>query len=92
MEAPDQDGFDKYTVKMNQKHATDICAKMDAVLFAQLETIVKTDRVDEERLRAITTGKRILRTNEAPAYLAKNRFNLLPTEPLDGSILTKIGL
>lgn len=91
-DAPDQDAYDKYTIKLHPKSVNLICAKMDAVLFAQLETIVKTDRGDEERLRAITTGKRILRTVEAPAYLAKNRFNLAIVEPLDEKILEKMGL
>jgi hypothetical protein len=88
--SPDQDAYDRYILKMNAKLASILVGRVDFVFFAQYETLLKTDRTNDERLRAVGTGKRILRTQEAPAWIAKNRFNLEPTVPMDKSIFDKL--
>ena len=57
----------------------------DAVLFANYRTLVKKDEVgfNKQVNRGITTGERLLYTQETPAYLAKNRYNLPASLPLD---------
>jgi hypothetical protein len=65
---------------------------MDAVLFAKLETKLRSDANDDERQRAITTGNRILQCQETPAIVCKNRFNLAIHEKLDAEIFKKCQL
>ena len=88
--SPDQDSYDRYSLKMHTKLSGVIVARADAVLFAQYESVLKGDRADDTRLRAIGTGKRIIRTQETPAYIAKNRFNLEPTIEMNPSIFEKL--
>lgn len=88
--SPDQDSYDRYFLKMHTKLSGVIVARADAVLFAQYESVLKGDRADDTRLRAIGTGKRIIRTQETPAYIAKNRFNLEPTIEMNPSIFEKL--
>lgn len=88
--SPDQDSYDRYLLKMHQKLAGVMIARADAVLFAQYESVLKGDRADDTRLRAIGTGKRLLRTQETPAFIAKNRFNLEPTIEMNESIFKKL--
>jgi hypothetical protein len=83
---PDGDAYDRYILKMNQKLASVLVGRADAVFFAQYEALLKTDRTHEDRLRAIGTGRRILRTQEAPAWIAKNRMRLEPTIDMDAAI------
>ncbi len=87
---PEQDSFDRFSIKLNAKSANLIAGKMDAILFCTQELIMKTDRTDEDRIRAITTGKRIFRTIDTAACMAKNRFNLNAIEPMDASIFKKL--
>jgi Cdc6-like AAA superfamily ATPase len=88
--SPDSDSYDRYFLKMHQKLAGVVVARADAVLFAQYETMVKSDKSSESRLRAVGTGKRVLRTQETPAYIAKNRFNLDPTIEMNPTVFEKL--
>lgn len=88
--APDQDVYDRYSIKINKASANILISKVDAVLFAQNETVVRDDKTKEDRVRAVSTGKRFLRTQEAAAYVAKNRFDLSPIEPFDSTIFEKL--
>jgi hypothetical protein len=88
--APDTDAYDRYILKMNQKLASILVGRADAVFFAQYEALLKADRTHEDRLRAVGTGRRVLRTQEAPAWIAKNRFSLEPTIDMDSALFTKL--
>lgn len=88
--APDRDSYDRYILKMNQKLASVLVGRVDAVLFCQYEAHVKADKSNEDRLRAIGTGRRIMQTQEAPAWIAKNRFNLEQTIAMDASVFEKL--
>lgn len=89
-QAPDQDAFDRYILKMNAKLSAILVGRVDACFFCQYETHLKTDRTNEERLRAVGTGKRIMRTQEAPAWIAKNRFGLEPTIAMDATVFEQL--
>jgi hypothetical protein len=67
-----------------------LVGRADAVFFAQYEALLKSDKTNEDRLRAIGTGRRILRTQEAPAWIAKNRFGLESTVAMDATIFEKL--
>lgn len=47
----------------------------EAILFARFETLVKVDD-EKDKGRALGTGKRLMYTEQRPAFAAKNRFNL----------------
>lgn len=87
---PDGDAYDRYSIKLNKTNASLIVGKMDFVLFAQYETKLKEDKTKDERLRAIGTGKRILRTQEAPAWIAKNRFGLEPVIEMNAELFNQL--
>jgi hypothetical protein len=61
----------------------------DVVGFANYKTIVKSSDVgfNNKVSRGISTGERLLYTSEKPAYLAKNRYSLPDSLPLDWSAL-----
>ena len=88
--APDQDAYDRYILKMNQKLSSVLVGRADAVFFCQYEAIVKDDKTKDERVRAVGTGRRIMRTQEAPAWIAKNRFGLESTVAMDASVFEKL--
>jgi hypothetical protein len=88
--APGTDGYDRYLIKLNQRIANVICAKMDAVFFAQEEMVLTKDRTNDKRLVAKSYGERVLRTTESAAWIAKNRMALNTTEPMDASIFEKL--
>jgi hypothetical protein len=62
----------------------------DAVLFTNYKTIVKKEDVGfkQEVARGITTGQRMMYTQETPAYLAKNRYRLPAEMPLSWDAFT----
>jgi hypothetical protein len=88
--APDADAYDRYFLKLNQKIAGLLVSRLDFVFFAQYEAVVKDDKTKDERVRAVGTGRRVLRTQECPAWIAKNRFGLDSTVPMDGSVFEKL--
>ena len=55
------------------------------------KTIVKSSDVgfNNKVSRGISTGERLLHTSEKPAYLAKNRYSLPDTLPLEWSTLAE---
>ena len=87
-DAPDSEGYERYNIKLHHKSSNIIVARFDAVLFAQIETIIKKDK-SKDRVYAAGTGERVLRCEESPAWIAKNRFSLCETEPMNGEIFAK---
>jgi hypothetical protein len=88
--SPDAESYDRYIPKMAKNIVGQLVGRCDAVFFCQHEHLVKTDKTNEDRVRGIGTGKRLIRTCETPAWIAKNRFNLAPTLPMDGSIFEQL--
>jgi Cdc6-like AAA superfamily ATPase len=83
---PDADTYDRYNLKLHKKASAMLVARMDAVLFCQKEMILTRDRSNEDRMIGKTTGARVLRTTETPAWVAKNRFNLPDTVPMNAEL------
>lgn len=73
---PTTDAYDRYQPRLHQRAADLVVETMDAVLFATQQTIVTSEEVgfNNKRKRGITTGRRLLYTQEAPAWRAKNRY------------------
>lgn len=86
-DSPEVEPYDRYQPKLHGRASALLQEWADAVLFANYRTLVKKDDVgfNKSVTRGITTGERLLYTQETPAYLAKNRYNLPASLPLDWS-------
>ena len=84
-DSPEVEPYDRYQPKLQARASALVQEWADAVLFANYKTLVKKDDVgfNKQVSRGITTGKRLLYTQETPAYLAKNRYSLPASLPLD---------
>ena len=84
-DSPEVEPYDRYQPKLQARASALLQEWADAVLFANYRTLVKKDDVgfNKSVTRGITTGERLMYTQETPAYLAKNRYGLPPQMPLD---------
>jgi hypothetical protein len=88
-ENPTDANYDFYAVNLNKRVAPVVTAKLDAVLFAQFETVVKAGDRDKKG-KASSTGERILRTQQGSSWIAKNRFSLPDVLPLSPQLFELI--
>lgn len=80
-ERPDESGaYDRFELKLNKHVSALVKEWADAVLFCDWETFVSVD--DNGKAKA-SGGKRVIRTDHAPQWDAKNRWGLPPKIPLD---------
>lgn len=84
-DSPEVEPYDRYQPKLQARASALVQEWADAVLFANYKTLVKKDDVgfNKQVSRGITTGERLLYTQETPAYLAKNRYSLPASLPLN---------
>lgn len=93
---PDGDSYERYQPKLTARASAVVQEWADCVFFANWKTFVKSEAVgknlkaggttDNKQTivkKAISSGERLLHTGEKPAYLAKNRYSLPETLPLD---------
>lgn len=66
--------YDRYTLKLNEKHAALWREQVDAVLFVNYETFVKTGKTG--KAKAYGEDVRKLYTQRRPQFDAKNRYGL----------------
>lgn len=88
-EDPSSENYDRFLVKIHKKSAATVTARMDAVLFCRIESVIK-DKNDGRGVRAVGTGKRVIHTVEAPCWVAKNRFSLPATIPMSPNLFKLI--
>ena len=90
--APDSESYDRYELRLQKRLAAVIHDWSDCLLFANWEAHVVQDvkpgskgtaKTDVEKNRAVGSGKRVIHTQERPAFWAKNRYNLPLELPLD---------
>lgn len=88
-DSPETDSYDRYQPKLHARASALVQEHCDAVLFANYRvSTVKTDLgFNKKAVRGVSSGDRLLYTNERPAFLAKNRFNLPDSMPLEWSAL-----
>lgn len=82
---PQTDGYDRY-VPCLHKHASAVIQEWcDEVLFGQYKVFVKSDDqgFGKKQTKGISTGERIIKTEERPSHVAKNRLNLPFEIPLN---------
>lgn len=82
-DSPETEPYDRYQPKLQARSSGLVQEWADAVLFANYRTIIKKDDAgfNKTNNRGIGTGERMIYTQEAPAYYAKNRFALPPQLP-----------
>lgn len=83
-EAPDNEGFDRYMLRLNKHLASIVHDWCDALLFAQWKVhVVKDEKgFGQSRGRGIGSGERVMYCEERPGWWAKNRYGLPPELPL----------
>ncbi|MBF0140229.1 MAG: ATP-binding protein [Magnetococcales bacterium] len=88
-DSPEHEPYDRYEIKLHAKAAALVQEHSDCVLFANYR--ISTTKADvgfkKTVNRAVGSGERVLYTQEKPAFLAKNRYNLPPELPMDWSVL-----
>lgn len=83
-DSPEVEPYDRYQPKLQARSAALIQEWCDCVFFCNYRTVVAASDVgfNQSVKRGISTGERLIYTNERPAYLAKNRYSLPDTLPL----------
>lgn len=76
--------YDTHTLKLHKRASAKIEEWSDLILFAnqQTNTVTEDSGFSGKRVRAVTTGQRVMHTVGQPAFLAKSRFPLPPVLPL----------
>ena len=84
VEDPTMPTYDTHDLKLHKRAAAVAEEFADVILFAavQTNTVTEDSGFNNKRIRAVTTGNRIMHTVGQPAFLAKNRFSLPPLLPL----------
>lgn len=93
---PTTESYDRYTLKLQENNkGIGICSLIkewaDAILFANQETMISREKIapKKEVKKAKTSNNIILHTQESPAFLAGNRFNLPPQLPFSWDALSE---
>jgi hypothetical protein len=84
VEDPTMPAYDMHDLKLHKRAAALAEEFADVILFAAMQTNTVTEDAgfNNKRVRATTTGQRVIHTVGQPAFTAKNRFNLPPVLPL----------
>jgi hypothetical protein len=88
-DSPETEPYDRYQIKLHNRASALVQEHVDAVLFANYRvSTVKADLgFNKKAVRGVGGGDRLLYTNERPAFLAKNRFALPDSLPLEWATL-----
>lgn len=78
---PEGEDYDRYQLKLHDVAGGAVKEWCDAVLFAKYETFANTDK--RKRTRGVSSGDRVVHTEQHAAWDAKNRYDLPPTMPFD---------
>lgn len=84
-DAPDAEPYDRYIIKLHKAASALLMEHSDCIFFANYRvSTVKSDvGFGQKKTRAVGSGERILHTAERPAFIAKNRYSMPDTLPLD---------
>jgi len=89
IEDPSLPAYDKKSLKLHKKAAALAEEYSDMILFAskKVNTISEDSGFNKKRVRATSTGERVMQTTGEPSFTAKNRYNLPAVLPLEWSAL-----
>jgi len=92
-DSPTSENYDRYNVRIHKRLVGPLTDRMDAVLFCRYQSFLKSknqkDFSGNEKKRAVGEGIRVIQTEERPAWIAKNRFNLDETSEFSADIFNK---
>jgi hypothetical protein len=92
-DSPETEPYDRYQIKLQPRASALVQEHVDCVLFANYRvSTVKSDAgFNKKAVRGVGGGDRLLYTTERPAFLAKNRYAMPDSVPLDWpSVATSI--
>jgi AAA domain len=86
-DSPEHDPYDRYVIKLHARAAALLQEHSDVVLFAnyRISTVKADVGFNKKVSRAVGSGERVIHTTERPAFLAKNRYDLPDSLPLEWS-------
>lgn len=84
-DSPMTEPYDRYQPKLQRQVSSLLQEWADVVLFATYDIAVKSEEVgfSQKVRRGISTGDRVIYTEERPAYFAKNRYSMPSELPLN---------
>lgn len=84
-DSPEHEPYDRYVIKLHARASALLQEHSDVVLFAnyRISTVKSDVGFNKKVTRALGSGERVIHTAERPAFLAKNRYGLPETLPLD---------
>lgn len=84
VEDPTLPAYDRHGLKLHKRAAAVAEEFADVILYAAMQTNTVTEDAgfNNKRVRAVTSGDRIMHTVGQPAFLAKSRFSLPSPLPL----------
>lgn len=88
---PERGEWDRYKPRLHKRTVDMVCEWCTEVLFATYEVYTTTEDAgfNKKRTRASGAGQRVIRTQERPTHIAKNRLHLPYEIPLD---MTKMNI
>lgn len=95
VEDPTMPSYDSHDLKLHKRAAALAEEFADVILYAAVSTNTVTEDAgfNNKRMRATTTGERVIHTVGQPAFTAKNRFSLPSVLPLNwGAFATAMGM
>jgi hypothetical protein len=90
-DAPEHDPYNRYEIKMH-KHTSGLLQEhSDCILFASYKVATTKSDIgfNKKQNRAVGTGERILQTTDRPTQLAKNRYSMPDTIPMEWSAIAE---
>lgn len=83
-ESPESDPYDRYIPKLHKGASALLQEICDCVLFGnyRISTVKSESGFGKKVTRAVGGGDRVLYTQERPAFLAKQRYDMPPSVPL----------
>lgn len=84
-DSPETEPYDRYQIKLQRGASAMVQEHVDAVLFANYRvSTVKSDAgFNRKAVRGVGAGDRLIHTTERPAFLAKNRYSMPDSIPLE---------
>ena len=84
-DSPESEPYDRYQIKLHKRAFSLLYERADVIGFANWRTLITKTEVgfNKSISRGTGTGERLLRLIERPAYIAKNRYGMPETIPLD---------
>lgn len=80
VDAPDNDPYTRYTIRMHKKSVSHYSDNVDLVAFLKLKTYVSGAT---EKKRAVSDGTRIITCYPTPSHISKNRFGITTDIPFN---------